>query len=81
MNTSQYPAETRKQVKRFQRSPGYQVMKNEHLAERARLEKEHLVARARLETKLRECNETIERLKKRLVESGMSADEVAQLAA
>lgn len=70
MNTSQYPADTRKQIKRFQRSPAYQVMKREHLAAREALEKQ-----------LRERNETIERLKQKLVESGVSADEVKKLAA
>lgn len=70
MNTSQYPTDTRKHIKRFQRSPGYQAMKKEHLAERERLE-----------IKLRERGETIERLKKKLVESGLSVDEVAKLAA
>ena len=70
MNTSQYPAETRKHLKRFQRSPAYKVMKKEHLAERERLE-----------TKLRERNEAIDRLKKKLVEAGVNADEVAKLAA
>lgn len=70
MNTSQYPAETRKNLKRFQRSSAYQVMKKEHVAERERLE-----------TKLRERNEAIDRLKKKLVEAGVAADEVAKLAA
>ena len=70
MNTSQYAPQTRKNVKRFQRSPGYQAVKKDHLAERARLE-----------TKLRELNETIDRLKKKLVEAGINADEVAKLAA
>lgn len=69
MNTSQYPAETRKDIKRFQRTPGYQAVKKEHLA-----------AREQLETKLREKTEIIERLKKKLVEAGVAADEVAQLA-
>ena len=70
MNTSQYPTETRKDIKRFQRSPGYQVIKKAHLAERERLE-----------TKLRERNEVIDRLKKKLVDAGVTADEVAKLAA
>ncbi len=63
MNTSKYDPQTRKNVKRFQRTPGYQVMKKEHLAER-----EKLVG-------------TIDRLKKKLVEAGITADEVAKLAA
>ena len=70
MNTSKYDPATRKQLKRFQRSLGYDVMKKEHLA-----------ARELLETKLRERNETIDRLKKKLVEAGVNADEVAKLAA
>lgn len=69
MNTSKYDSDTRKHLKRFQRSPAYQVMKNEHVA-----------AREVLEQKLRERNETIDRLKKKLVESGISADEVDKLA-
>ena len=70
MNTSQYDTQTRKNLKRFQRTPGYQVMKSAHLAERERLE-----------AKLRERNEAIDRLKKKLVEAGVNADEVAKLAA
>lgn len=70
MNTSQYDSQTRKNVKRFQRSPAYQLMKKEHAA-----------AREKLETTLRERNEAIARLTKKLVESGVSADEVAKLAA
>jgi predicted nuclease with TOPRIM domain len=70
VNTSKYDSDTRKTLKRFQRSPAYQVMKSEHVA-----------AREALEKKLRERNETIDRLKKKLVESGVSADEVNKLAA
>lgn len=70
MNTSKYDPQTRKQLKRFQRSAGYQAMKKEHVA-----------ARERLETQLRERNETINRLKKKLVEAGVAAEEVAQIAA
>ena len=70
MNTSQYPTDTRKDLKRFQRSPAYQVMKKAHVAEREQLE-----------TKLRARNEVIDRLKKKLVEAGVAADEVAKLAA
>lgn len=69
MNTSQYDAETRKHLKRFQRSSAYELMKREHVA-----------AREQLEIKLRARNETIEKLKKKLVEF-VSADEVAKLAA
>lgn len=70
MNTAKYDPETRKHLKRFQRSPGYQAMRKEHLAERERLE-----------MKLRERNEAIERLKKKLLAAGFPADEVAKLAA
>lgn len=70
MNTSKYDSDTRKNLKRFQRSPAYQVMKSEHVA-----------AREALEKKLRERNEVIDRLKKKLVESGVSADEANKLAA
>ena len=70
MNTSKYDAETRKNLKRFQRSFGYQTMKKEHLAERERLE-----------IKLRERNEVIDRLKTKLLAAGFPADEVAKLAA
>lgn len=69
MNTSQYDPQTRKHLKRLQRSPGYQVMKKEHLAAREVLEKQ-----------LRARNETIERLKQKLAEF-VGADEVAKLAA
>jgi hypothetical protein len=69
MLTSQYDPQTRKNLKRFQRSPAYQVMKKAHVA-----------AREALETKLRQRDETIELLKKKLAESGVSADEVAKLA-
>lgn len=70
MNTSKYDPQTRKQLKRFQRSSGYQAMKNEHVA-----------VRERLETQLRERNEAIDRLKKKLVEAGVAAEEVAKIAA
>jgi predicted nuclease with TOPRIM domain len=70
MNTAKYDPETRKQLKRFQRTPSYQLMKQEHIA-----------AREILETKLRERAEVIDRLKKKLVEAGVAADEVAKLAA
>jgi len=77
MNTSKYDPETRKQLKIFQRTPGYQSMKKEHLAARALLQKQ---LRERNE-QLRERNETIGRLKQKLVEAGISADEVNKLAA
>jgi hypothetical protein len=69
MDTSKYDSATRKNVKRFQRSPAYQVLKKEHGA-----------VREALETKLRQRDGTIEMLKKKLVESGVAADEVAKLA-
>lgn len=70
MDTSKYDSQTRKDLKRFQRTAGYQMMKKEHLA-----------ARAQLEVSLRARNEVIDRLKKKLVEAGIAADEVAKLAA
>lgn len=70
MNTSQYDPQTRKHLKRFQRSAVYELMKKKHAAEREALEQA-----------LRARNETIERLKKKLVESGVSADDVNKLAA
>ena len=70
MNTSQYPAETRKNHKRDQRSPAYRDLQRRSSEERTKLE-----------TKLRERNEVIDRLKKKLVEKGVDADEVAKLAA
>jgi len=70
VNTSKYDPQTRKQLKRFQRSSGYQAMKKEHVA-----------ARERLEIQLRERNEAIGRLKQKLVEAGVAAEEVAKIAA
>lgn len=70
MNTAKYDPETRKHLKRFQRTPGYQAMKKEHLA-----------AREQLEATIRERNAAIARLKKKLLAAGVAADEVEQLAA
>jgi predicted metal-dependent hydrolase len=70
VNTSKYDPDTRKQVKRFQRSPGYHVMKQEYAAERERLQ-----------SQLRDRNEAIERLKKKLLEAGFAVEDVAKLAA
>jgi predicted nuclease with TOPRIM domain len=70
VNTAKYDPETRKHLKRFQRTPGYQAMKKEHLA-----------AREQLEATIRARNEAIERLKKKLLAAGFAADEVEQLAA
>jgi len=70
MDTSKYDSNTRKQVKRFQRSSGYAAMKKEHLA-----------AREALEAKIRDRNDVITRLTKKLVEAGFSPDDVAKIAA
>ena len=70
MNTSQYPAENRKNFKRDQRTPAYRELQRRSSEERTKLE-----------TKLRERNEVVDRLKKKLVESGVNADEIAKLAA
>jgi hypothetical protein len=70
VNTSKYDADTRKNLKRFQRTMGYQTMKQVHLAEREKLE-----------IKLRERNEAIDRLKTKLLAAGFPAEEVAKLAA
>ena len=70
MNTSQYATETRKSMKRDQRTPAYRELQRRTLEERTALE-----------TKLRERNDAIARLTKKLVEAGFNADEVAKLAA
>jgi hypothetical protein len=70
MNTSQYAPETRKQVKRDQRTPAYQDLKRRFAEQRAQLE-----------AKLRERNDAIDRLVKRLADAGVSAEEAAKLAA
>ena len=70
MQTSQYPAETRKNLKRDQRSPAYRDLQRRSSEERTKLE-----------TALRERNEVIDRLKKKLIETGVNVDEVAKLAA
>lgn len=70
MNTSQYPEDARKNMKRDQRTPAYRELQRRASEERTKLE-----------IKLRERNEAIARLTKKLVESGVSADEVAKLAA
>jgi hypothetical protein len=69
MDTSKYDSSTRKNIKRFQRTSGYQAMKKEHVALREGLEKQ-----------LRDRDGTIELLKKKLVEAGVSADEVEKIA-
>jgi len=70
VNTSKYPPETRKNFKRDQNSPAYRDLQRRSSEERTKLE-----------TKLRERNEAVDRLKKKLVEAGVNADEVAKLAA
>jgi len=70
VNTSQYPTDTRKNFKRDQRSPAYRELQRRSSEERTKLE-----------TTLRERNEAIDRLKKKLVEAGVASDEVAKLAA
>jgi len=70
MDTSQYPAETRKNAKRDQRTPAFRELRRRTSEERTKLE-----------TALRERNEVIDRLKKKLVERGVDADEIAKLAA
>jgi predicted nuclease with TOPRIM domain len=70
MDTSKYAPETRKQIKRDQRSPGYQDLKRRFAEQRAQLE-----------TKLRERNDAITRLTQKLVAAGVPAEEVAKLAA
>lgn len=70
METSQYSEEIRKQMKRDQRTLAYRE-----------LQRKSAEQRAQLETKLRERNEVIARLVKKLVESGVAAEEAAKLAA
>jgi predicted nuclease with TOPRIM domain len=70
MDTSKYDSETRKQLRRDQHTPAYRD-----------LQKRSAEARTQLETKLRERNEVIDRLKKKLVERGVAPEEVATLAA
>ena len=70
MRTSQYDEEVRKQTKLDQRTPAYRDLQRRTAEERVRLE-----------IKLRDRNLVIDRLKKRLVESGLSVDEVDKLAA
>lgn len=70
MNTSQYQSDSRRQYKRDQRSLAYRE-----------LQRKSAEQRVQLETKLRARNEAVDRLAKRLVETGVAADEVAKLAA
>lgn len=70
MNSSKYDSETRKNLKLGQRALAYRDLQRRAAEERSKLE-----------TKLRERNEVIDRLKKKLVEVGCSADFVERLAA
>jgi len=70
MRTSQYPVDTRESFKRDQRTPAYRDLQRRTAEERAKLQ-----------DKLRARNEAIGRLAKKLVDVGVSADEVAKLAA
>ncbi len=70
MITSKYDPETRKSLKRDQRSPAYRELQRRTAEERGQLE-----------TKLRERNATIEVLKKKLLERGLNPSEIEKLAA
>lgn len=70
MDTSKYDTATREITKREQRSEAYRLLQQRTAAERTKLE-----------TTLRQRNEVIDRLKKKLVEAGVHVDEVAKLAA
>jgi hypothetical protein len=70
MNTSKYDSEPRQSIKRDQRTLAYRDLQRRTAEERGQLE-----------TKLRERNATIELLKKKLLERGVNADELAKLAA
>jgi hypothetical protein len=65
MKTSQYDAETRKEIKRGQQTLAYRD-----------LQKRAAEARAALEQKLRERNEAIERLVKKLAAAGFDENEI-----
>jgi hypothetical protein len=70
MKTSKYAEDTRRNTKLDQRTDAYRD-----------LQRRTAEARVQLETKLRERNKVIERLKKKLVETGVSTDGVDKLAA
>ena len=70
MNTSQYQSDLRRQYKRDQRSLAYRE-----------LQRKSREQRVQLEMKLRDRNEAVDRLAKRLAEFGIAAEEVAKLAA
>ena len=65
MRTSQYDSETRKEIKRGQQTPAYRE-----------LQKRSAEARTQLEQKLRERNEAIERLVKKLAAAGFDENEI-----
>jgi hypothetical protein len=67
---SKYDAETRKNLKLDQRTLAYRELQERAAAQRLQLE-----------AKLRERNAVIDRLKKKLVEVGFAADDVAKIAA
>lgn len=68
MQTSKYEPAIRKNMKRDQRSLAYRE-----------LQRRTAEQRTQLETALRARNEAIDRLKKKLVEAGVAAEEVARL--
>lgn len=70
MNTSKYDSSTRQKMKLDQRSPAYRELQRRAAEERLRLE-----------TKLRARNAAIELLKKKLVEFGVDAADLAEIAA
>ncbi len=70
MDSSKYDVQTRRDMKLGQRSLAYRDLQRRTADERSKLE-----------AKLRERNEVIDRLKKKLVEVGCSADSVERLAA
>jgi predicted nuclease with TOPRIM domain len=67
---SKYETLARRDVKLEQRTPAYRELQQRAAAERSQLE-----------AKLRERNAVIDRLKKKLVEVGFAADDVAKIAA
>ncbi len=69
MDTSKYAPAERRQLKKWQRTSAYREMQR-HAAEQ----------RAELEKKLAERGKTIERLRAKLKELGVTAEQVDQLA-
>jgi len=70
VNTSKYDQETRKNIKSGQRTLAYRELQRRVAEERTQLE-----------AKLKARGEAIERLKQRLIDVGITTDEVAKLAA